>query len=76
MDWKYKNANRISKTIVKRAHDGAIVLLHDVYMSSVNGTLKAIDILKEHGYEFVTIEEMCELKNIELEPMKRYFNFK
>lgn len=76
LDWKYKNSNRVYKEIIKHAEDGNIILLHDIFKTSVNGVLKAIDELKKQGYEFVTIDEMAYLKNIKLDKSKTYFNFK
>jgi len=57
-DWKYKDANRIARHIVNKAKDGDIILLHDIYKTSVEGALKAIDILKEKGFEFVRVDEL------------------
>lgn len=76
LDWKYKNSNRVYKEIIKHAEDGNIILLHDIFKTSVNGVLKAIDELKKQGYEFITIDEMVYLKNIKLDKSKTYFNFK
>lgn len=74
-DWKYKDKNRVAENIVKNAHDGAIVLLHDIYDTSVDGALLAMEKLQAEGYAFVTIEEMMELKNIEPDKTKSYFKF-
>ncbi|MDE6142061.1 MAG: polysaccharide deacetylase family protein, partial [Bacilli bacterium] len=71
-DWKYKDKDRISNYIVSNAHDGAIVLLHDLYETSVDGALDAMERLKGDGYAFVTIEEMALLKNIKLDKLKSY----
>ncbi len=75
-DWKYKDANRISNYIVNNAHDGAIVLLHDLYETSIDGALLAMERLEKEGYAFVTIEEMALLKNINLDKEKSYFQIK
>lgn len=74
-DWKKKNADKIADHIIEHAHDGAIVLLHDIYMFSVDGALKAMEVLQKEGYAFVTIEEMLELKGKTLEPLKSYYGF-
>ncbi len=73
-DWKYKDAEKIKDNIVNHAHDGAIVLLHDIYNSSVEGALLAMEELKDE-YAFVSIDEMIELKNISLDKTKTHFNF-
>lgn len=71
-DWKYKDANKIANYIVDNAHDGAIVLLHDLYETSIDGALLAMERLEKEGYAFVTIEEMIELKGIQLDKEKSY----
>lgn len=75
LDWKYKNTNKVYKIIISKATDGDIILLHDIFKTSVNGVLKAIDELKKQGFEFVTIDEMVYLKGIKLDKSKTYFNF-
>lgn len=75
-DWKYKNKDKIAENIIKNAHDGAIVLLHDIYKSSVEGALLAMEELSKEGYAFVTIDEMAQLKNLKLDKKTSYFNFK
>ena len=72
-DWKYKDPERIANYIVENAHDGAIVLLHDLYETSVDGALLAMERLEKEGYAFVTIEEMAIIKNIDLEKDKNHY---
>lgn len=57
-DWKYKDTNRIVEWVVKRAKDGGIILLHDIYRTSVEAALEIVDQLTEQGYEFVTVDEL------------------
>ena len=37
---------------------GDIILLHDIFETSVDAALNVIDILQLNGYEFVTVEEL------------------
>lgn len=64
LDWKYRNANTVYNNIVRGAHDGAIVLVHDIYQTSVQGVLRAIDTLKSQGYEFVTVAELLRRRGV------------
>lgn len=64
LDWKYRNADTVYNNIVKNAHDGAIVLVHDIYQTSVQGALRAIDTLKAQGYEFVTVAELLRRRSV------------
>lgn len=75
LDWKYRDENRIAKEIIENAEDGSIILLHDLYETSVDGALIAMEYLKDE-YAFVTIEEMSLIKQIELESTKTYRKLK
>ena len=72
LDWKYKNAERVKDEIMENAKDGAIILLHDLYESSVDGALLAMEELVKDGYAFVTIDEMAKLKGVKLNSNKVY----
>ncbi len=76
LDWKYKKKNRVAEEIIEHAHDGAIILLHDIYKSSVEGALLAMEELEKQGYAFVTITEMAQLRGIDLDYQTSYFNMK
>ena len=76
LDWKYKNKNRVANEIIEHAHDGAIVLVHDIYKSSVDGALLAMEELEKEGYAFVTITEMAQLRGIDLDYQTSYFSMK
>lgn len=65
-DWRDQNVDRITQHIVSHAEDGAIVLLHDIFSTSVESALNAIDILLEQGYHFVTVNELFAAKDIDL----------
>ncbi len=58
LDWKTQNKNRIVRHIVSHAEDGGIILLHDVYGTSVDAALEVIDTLSAEGYNFVTVDEL------------------
>lgn len=75
LDWQTKNRKKIKKEIIKNARDGGIVLVHDIYKESVYGSLLAMKDLKKKGYNFVTITEMAELKNVTLDYDKTYYGF-
>ncbi len=58
LDWKYRNAATVKANILADTYDGAVVLVHDIHSTSVDGALSAIDALKSRGYEFVTVREL------------------
>ncbi len=73
-DWGNKNAGYVARHIVEHAADGAVVLLHDIYPTSVEAALNAVDELHRQGYLFVTVEQLFETKGIELLPGMVYRN--
>ena len=74
VDWKYHNADTVYNNIMKSAADGSIILLHDIYQTSVQGGLRAIDTLKSQGYEFVTVSELFRRRGIALQNGTVYSN--
>ena len=66
LDWKYRDREKVKKTILENVHDGDIILLHDLYKTSIEGALDAMEELYKEGYRFVTIQELAFLKDIEL----------
>lgn len=58
MDWSMQNADKISEYIIKNAKDGSIILMHDIFETSVEASFIVIDELKKQGFEFVTVEEL------------------
>lgn len=73
-DWESLNADSVYRQFVSAARDGSVVLLHDLYKSSVTGALRAIDKLLADGYEFVTISELFYRRGITLSKGSIYFN--
>lgn len=58
MDWNDDNADEIVRKVVTDIEENDIILLHDNYASSVEAALSIIDILKERGFEFVTVDAL------------------
>lgn len=58
LDWKNQNVNKILEIVKKNVKDGAIILMHDEYETTVEAALKVVDMLLEEGYEFVTVDGM------------------
>lgn len=58
LDWKLRNRERIVKKVLKEAEDGDIILMHDIFDTSVSAALELIDILRREGYTFVTADEL------------------
>ncbi len=58
LDWKLQNTDKIVRRVEKKVNDGDIILMHDIFPTSVEAALKLIDHLTERGYCFVTVDEL------------------
>lgn len=70
-DWKYRDTEHVKQVIVEQAGDGDVVLMHDLYPTSVKGALAAIDELQartDKTYAFVTVSQLAAIHGITLEP--------
>ena len=74
-DWNDKNTDRIVNHIVSCARDGDVILLHDIYPTSVEAALRVVDALHQKGFLFVTVEELACQRHVELKPGQTYRNF-
>lgn len=57
-DWSVLNTDSIVKHILSCVKDGDIILLHDIFETSVDAALIIVDKLTKDGYEFVTVDEL------------------
>lgn len=73
-DWKLLNSYKVYRAIVSQARDGSIILLHDLYSSSVNGAIMAMDEMLAGDYEFVTVTELLSRDGTPPEPSKTYYS--
>lgn len=67
-DWESRNTEKVLQAILREVKPGSIILLHDIYPTSVQAALMAVDQLQEDGYVFVTVEELLALSGIEVQP--------
>jgi len=58
LDWKNQNQGRIVENVMTKAKENDIILMHDGYDTTISATLQLIDMLREKGYEFVTVDEL------------------
>ena len=63
-DWENRDAEKVARSILENVEPGSIILLHDIYPSSVEAALKVADRLREEGYWFVTVEELLRLNGV------------
>jgi peptidoglycan/xylan/chitin deacetylase (PgdA/CDA1 family) len=69
-DWKSKNPGTINNIVKQNVFNGAIILIHDIHPESVKAVPGLISMLKNEGYEFVTIDQLLSGKQ---KPLHQYF---
>ena len=65
-DWESRDPQKIVDHILSHAHDGAVILLHDIYGTTAQAIETAIPKLLEAGYRLVTVSELYAEKGIEM----------
>lgn len=58
LDWCSRNVACITESVVEKAEENDIILMHDYYDTTVTAALKIVDDLQAEGYTFVTVEEI------------------
>ncbi len=58
LDWSVQNEDAVVEKVLRDVEDGDIILLHDIFDTSVRAAIRIVDALQKEGYEFVTVEEL------------------
>lgn len=66
-DWEKLDTAQVTAAVLKAAAPNQIILLHDIYPTSVDAALAVVDALQGEGYRFVTVEELLEANGIQPE---------
>ena len=74
-DWNEAAWDGVLPTVLSEAHDGRIILMHDLSAHSVTCALQAIDRLQARGYTFCTVSELAALRGTALLPGEVYTGF-
>lgn len=57
-DWRHRNADAVHQRVMETVRPGSVVLLHDIYSSTVDAVPRIVADLKALGYTFVTVSQM------------------
>ena len=63
-DWKYKDSKKIANIAINEASDSKIILMHDTKSRTLEAVKILVPELIKQGYQFVTIQELKEIKAI------------
>ncbi|MGI6184585.1 MAG: polysaccharide deacetylase family protein [Candidatus Fimadaptatus sp.] len=67
LDWKSRDADSVYSEIMNTVQDGDIILMHDLYDSTAEAVSRVVPELVAQGYQLCTVDELFELKGIELQ---------
>lgn len=62
MDWKYRNADRITRELLAGAAPGAILLCHDIHAATVDAMPATLDGLLAKGFHFATVSDLVAME--------------
>ncbi len=65
-DWLVKDSTKVYNSVLKHACDGCIVLMHDLYPTTIEAVKMLIPKLNSLGYEVVSISDLAKYKNYDL----------
>ena len=75
-DWRYRDAEVVRRAVVGATFDGAIILMHDIYGTTVDAVAGIIDDLRAQGYEFLTVSELAKVRGVQLLAGYKYGSFR
>lgn len=71
-DWDTLNKQAVYNAIIRNSDDGEIILLHDLYKTSVDGAIKAMKEMIDGDYEFLTVTELLSRDGTPPQPHTSY----
>ncbi|GGK65250.1 polysaccharide deacetylase family protein [Streptomyces flaveus] len=57
-DWKYRDADKVARTVIDQTQRNDVVLMHDIHPTSVAAVPQILRTLTAQGYRFVTISHL------------------
>ena len=75
LDWKTLNAESTVEEVMNNVKDGSVILMHDIFSTSVDAAEILIPQLIEKGYQLVTVHELAALHQTKLSAGVTYSEF-
>lgn len=75
-DWRVRDTATVRYRAVSAAFDGAIILFHDIYATTVDAIPGVIDDLRAQGYDFMTVSELAAARGVKLVNGASYGSFR
>ncbi len=61
VDWRHPGVNVVIRRAVGGAHNGSIILLHDIHASTLAAVEGVVEGLKARGFQLVTVSELIRM---------------
>ena len=61
-DWKSRDADSVCDIVMNNVSDGDIILMHNVYESTVEAVERIVPFLVDKGYQLVTVSQLVQAK--------------
>ncbi len=71
-DWESQDPDQIVDIVMNEVKDGSVILMHDIFSTSVDAAEILIPRLISEGYELVTVHELAQAHGVELTPGTAY----
>lgn len=71
-DWRYRNKEHVYNAVLENIKDGDIILMHDLYESTVEAVEELLPELYVRGFQVTTVSELAKLKGTSLEKKQVY----
>ena len=75
LDWESKNVQSNIQAVLDGVEPGQIILMHDIYQSTVEACKTIIPELINRGYELVTLETLAAANGVDLQNGVTYYGF-
>ncbi len=75
LDWKTKSAQKTADAVVGKVKDGDIVLMHEIWASTVEAQATIIPALVQQGFQLVTVSELVQYRGYQLTTGQQYSSF-
>lgn len=75
-DWKYRDTDHVINAILDNVSDGDVILMHDLYPTTAAAVEIVIPELVRRGYALVTVSELAEYRDIDLEAGVAYYSLR
>ena len=70
-DWELRNTPLIVQHVLQTVQPGSIILMHDIYQTTIDAVTPIIEQLRAKGYEFVTVDQLLQYQD---KPRMQYFS--